>query len=238
MSNRKTKQGTRVLKQQVTFPSQRHRRFIPMRRLRSPISGKIKPPVSVKYSTIFTFCVPQKKCTIYNARNQKGRTTKQKDYKKNYDNSLFIMNRYNFTNQSNINNNNRTDHSLVFRQEKKKRRKEQNSHQKSKNPDFKTWRQNQKNPLKRAVMIKKLKPHMVTGQFRSRSCQLSRVQLMNPGVSRLHFLAPPSTSYQRHKMRRSEAQRHSVGRLSSAKVFEKTQTNLIPPTSVFIAEWG
>lgn len=74
---------------------------------------------------------------------------------------------------------------------KKKKRKENNSHQKSKNPDFKTWKQNEKNPLKRAVMIKKLKPHMVTGQFRNQSCQLSRVQLINRGVSRLHVWLRP-----------------------------------------------
>lgn len=87
---------------------------------------KNKPPVSVKYSTIFTFCVPQK-FTIYTleikkAEQQNRKITKKKQ-KKDDDNSLFIMNKYNFTNQSNIDNNNRRDHSLVFRQEKKRKKK-------------------------------------------------------------------------------------------------------------------
>lgn len=162
------------------------------------------------------------------------------------------MNKYNFTNQSNIDNNNRTDHSLVFRQEKKKKRKIILT-KSQKNPDFKTWKQNEKNPLKRAVMIKKLKPHMVTGQFRNQSCQLSRVQLINRGVSRLHvWLRPQQPTMPLHNTKFRGAETLGVTFPCQSilavhyekwgpsgwetKKQAKIKTKLISPTSILRAE--
>lgn len=106
MSNRKKKEKKN--KVQEFFKAASHvsitktPTFIPMRRFFFWILDirKNKPPVSVKYSTIFTFCVPQK-FTIYTleikkAEQQNKKITKKKKKK---DNSLF-MNKYNFTNQT------------------------------------------------------------------------------------------------------------------------------------------
>lgn len=99
------------------------------------------------------------------------------------------MNKYNFTNQTSTITIVQT--TVWFFGKKKKKWNENNSHQKSKNPDFKTGELKEKNPPQRAVMIKKLKPHMVTGQFRNQSCQRG-----NPGVSRLPvWLRPPTSSH-------------------------------------------
>lgn len=208
---------------------------------------KNKPPVSVKYSTIFTFCVPQK-CTIYTLEIKKAEQQNRKITKKK------IMTTLCSSWISTILQINQTSTITIVQTTVwffgKKKRKENNSHQKSKNPDFKTWKQNEKNPLKRAVMIKKLKPHMVTGQFRNQSCQLSRVQLINRGVSRLHVWLRPQhpTMPLNTKFRGAETlgvtflcqsiwaftTKMGAIRLKNRKQANQNKTDL--PTSIFRAE--
>lgn len=93
---------------------------------------------------------------------------------------------------------------------------------------------------------------MVTGQFRNQSCQLSRVQLINRGVSRLHvWLRPQQPTMPLHNTKFRGAETLGVtfpcqsiwavhyengGHQAEKQKNKQIKTKLISPTSILRAE--
>lgn len=152
MSNRKKKkkgkQGTRVFKAASHVSITKTLTFIPMRRLFFRILDirKNKPPVFCQVLDNFHLLCTAK---IYNLHvgNQKGRTTKQKDYKKNKKMMTTLCSSWigtilqiNQTSTITI-----VQTTVWFFGKKKKKEKKNNSHQKSKK---KPWLQDLKTKRK------------------------------------------------------------------------------------------